>query len=89
MSACYGSPMRTHVDLADSKLRALRSLATRRGYRGYSRVLAEAVDEYLARHGGEVDEDRAAKIARLEGSLSDADARAMRKALRDIRKEKA
>ncbi len=81
--------MRTYVDLADSKLRALRALAARRGFRGYSRILAEAVDEYLKRHGGQADEERAARIARLEGSLSDADARTMRKVIRAMRKEKA
>jgi len=81
--------MRTYVDLAETKVRALRALAARRGFRGYSRILAEAVDEYLKRHGDQVDEDRAAKIARLEGSLSDADARTMRKVIRAMRKEKA
>ncbi len=81
--------MRTYVDVADSKLRALRALAARRGFRGYSRILAEAVDEYLERHGGQADEERAARIARLEGSLSDADARTMRKVIRAMRKEKA
>jgi metal-responsive CopG/Arc/MetJ family transcriptional regulator len=81
--------MRTYVELADSKLRALRALAARRGYRGYSRLLAEAVDEYLKRHAGEADEERAARIARLEGSLSEGEARAMRKAVRDIRRERA
>ena len=81
--------MRTHVDLADSRIRALRALAARRGFRGYSRLLAEAVDEYLARHGRSVDEERAAKIARLEGSLSDRDARVMREVVREMRGEKA
>jgi len=81
--------MRTHVDLADSKIRALRALAARRGFRGYSRLLAEAVDEYLQRHGRGVDEERAARIARLEGSLSDRDARAMRQVVREMRREKA
>ncbi len=81
--------MRTHVELADTKIRALRALAARRGFRGYSRLLAEAVDEYLERHDRGVDEERAAKIARLEGSLSDRDARAMRQVVREMRGEKA
>ncbi len=81
--------MRTHVDLPDSKIRALRSMAARRGFRGYSRILAEAVDEYLKRHGGQVDEERAAKIARLRGSLSAEDAKEMRRVIREMRKEKA
>jgi hypothetical protein len=80
--------MRTYVDLPDTKLRALRSLAARRGFRGYSRVLVEAVDEYVKRHGAEVDEARAAKMKRLRGSLSASDERAMRKAIREIRREK-
>jgi hypothetical protein len=81
--------MRTHVELSESKIRALRALAARRGFRGYSRILMEAVDEYLTRHGRSMDEERAAKIARLEGSLSEQDAKAMRRAIREIRKEKA
>jgi metal-responsive CopG/Arc/MetJ family transcriptional regulator len=81
--------MRTHVELSENKIRALRELAARRGFRGYSRILAEAVDEYLERHGRDVAEDRAAKIARLEGSLSDRDAKVMRRVVREIRKERA
>ena len=80
--------MRTYVEIPDMQLRALRALALRRGFRGYSRVLAEAVDEYVARHGGEVDEGRATKMKRLRGSLSASDERAMRKAVREIRREK-
>jgi metal-responsive CopG/Arc/MetJ family transcriptional regulator len=81
--------MRTHVDLPESKIRSLRELASRRGFRGYSRLLAEAVDEYLARHGRGVDDERAARIARLRGSLTDGDARDLRRAVREIRKERA
>ncbi len=81
--------MRTHVDLAPTKIRALRNLAARRGFRGYSRLLAEAVEEYLERHGRELEEDRAAKISRLRGSLSEKDAQEMRRTVRAIRKERA
>lgn len=81
--------MRTHVDLSETSIRALRELAARRGFRGYSRILTEAVEEYLARHRGEAKEDRREKIARLRGSLSEADARVMRRVIREIRKEKA
>lgn len=81
--------MRTHVDLSETSVRALRELAARRGFRGYSRILTEAVEEYLARHRGEAKEERAAKIARLRGSLSDADAKIMRRVVREMRKEKA
>jgi hypothetical protein len=85
----YDYCMRTHIELSESKLRALRDLAARRGLRGYSRLVAEAVDEYLERHGRALVEDRAAKIARLEGSLSDLDEKVMRRTVREIRKEKA
>jgi hypothetical protein len=80
--------MRTYVEIADAKLRALRALAARRGFRGYARVLSEAVDEYVERHAGEVADDRAARIRRLQGSLSARAERAMRKAVREIRSEK-
>lgn len=81
--------MRTYVDLAEGKLRALRALAERRGYRGYSRVLAEAVDEYLRHHAGDVAEDRLARIERLRGSLSEESYRHMKKVIRELRKEEA
>ena len=81
--------MRTYVELAESKLRALRALAERRGFRGYSRVLAEAVDEYVERHAAEVDKERLARIERLRGSLSEDSYRHMKTVIRELRKEKA
>jgi hypothetical protein len=47
------------------------------------------VDEYLERHGCGVDEERAAKIARLEGSLSSRDAKVMRPGVGEMRRVKA
>jgi metal-responsive CopG/Arc/MetJ family transcriptional regulator len=81
--------MRTHVDLSETSINQLRELAARRGFRGYSRILTEAVEEYLARHRGEALEERAAKIERLRGSLSDDDAKIMRRVVREMRREKA
>jgi predicted transcriptional regulator len=39
--------MRTTIELSDDKIAALHALAIRKGQRGYSRIMEEAVDYYL------------------------------------------
>ncbi|HMO95079.1 MAG TPA: ribbon-helix-helix protein, CopG family [Tepidiformaceae bacterium] len=40
--------MRTTIELSDDTLRALRELAARRGEKGYSKIIAEALEAYFA-----------------------------------------
>lgn len=40
--------MRTTIEISDDTLRKLRELAARRGEKGYSRIVEEALGEYLA-----------------------------------------
>jgi hypothetical protein len=65
--------MRTTVELSDPLYRRLRAAAAERGLRGFSELVEEAVDSYLAREDERRDLVRAIETA--EGSWSDADVR--------------
>ncbi|MCK7515076.1 MAG: ribbon-helix-helix protein, CopG family [Desulfobacterales bacterium] len=39
--------MRTTIELSDDLIAALHALAVRKGYRGYSRIMEEAVKHYF------------------------------------------
>ena len=62
--------MRTTVDLRDDQHAALAALASRRGMRGYSGLVQEALDVYLREHGPE----RLAESLQLRGILADEEA---------------
>ena len=62
--------MRTTVELRDDQHAALAALASRRGMRGYSALVQEALDLYLREHG----RDRLAEVLELRGILSDEEA---------------
>jgi metal-responsive CopG/Arc/MetJ family transcriptional regulator len=81
--------MRTNVDIPAKHLTALRTLAARRGLRGFSKLVTEALDKYLAELRTKGEERREKAIDRLIGSVSSADAEHMRKELRKSREEKA
>jgi hypothetical protein len=40
--------MRTTIEIADDKLRSLREIAARRGEKGYSKIIDEALEAYFA-----------------------------------------
>ena len=63
--------MRTTVELSDPLYRRLRAAAAERGLRGFSELVEEAVDSYLAREDERRDLVRA--IEGAEGSWSEAD----------------
>lgn len=76
--------MRTTVQLRDDQREQLAALAARRGMRGYSMLIQEALDRYLS----DADNDREAKIARmlaLRGSISDEQAAQMRERIAESR----
>lgn len=81
--------MRTNVDLPSKHLTALRTLAAQRGLRGFSRLVTEAVEEYLAKRRGEDEEGRLKAVRKLRGSISDAEAKYLRQVVRENREEKA
>lgn len=77
--------MRTNVDIPARHLTALRTLAARRGLRGFSRLVTEAIDRYLAELGAQDEERREKTIDRLVGSISAEEAEHMREELRRSR----
>ncbi len=73
--------MRTTVEITDDQHRALSAIAQRRGVRGFSILVQEALEGYLANlDTGEVD-----LLLQLEGMLSDSDAQEMRSRVGDVR----
>lgn len=66
--------MRTTIELSNEKRARLLAIAARRGLRGYSQIINEALDLYLARE----EEKRSAALSEvlsLRGTLTDAEAR--------------
>lgn len=61
--------MRTTVEISDEQHRALSALAQRRGLRGFSQLVQEALDSYLRDLG----EDEIAALLELEGTLGERD----------------
>lgn len=62
--------MRTTVEIRDDQRAALAALAARRGLRGFSRLIEEAIDAYLDQRR----RDRVEDALALEGVLSDDEA---------------
>lgn len=76
--------MRTTVEIPDHQRARLLELAARRGERGFSRLVQEAIEHYLAEHCPESDRLTAALSA--IGSLDEASADALEDSVREIRK---
>jgi hypothetical protein len=74
--------MRTTIDLDDAHRAALLRLAAERGEKGFSRLVAEAVEAYLANLGAT---DGHSSAARLKGILSTEDAKDLEERVRAVR----
>ncbi|MBV9639081.1 MAG: hypothetical protein JO330_05910 [Mycobacteriaceae bacterium] len=66
--------MRTTVEISAEQHRALSAIAQRRGVRGFSVLVQEALDAYLAN----LDADEVDMLLDLEGILTDDEAKEMR-----------
>ncbi|MGH8936900.1 MAG: hypothetical protein ACRDXD_11685 [Acidimicrobiia bacterium] len=73
--------MRTTVEISDQQHRALLALASKRGLRGFSQLVQEALDQYLL---AEEDEGLESFLA-LRGILSDTEAEEIRRRIADAR----
>lgn len=73
--------MRTTIELTDSQRSALTRVADRRGLRGYSVLVQEAVDSYLAA----LDASETRALIDLGGSLTDEEADRMEQRIADLR----
>jgi metal-responsive CopG/Arc/MetJ family transcriptional regulator len=76
--------MRTTVELSDDLIAALHALAVKKGYRGYSRVIEEAVKHYLRDH--EKKEQSLSVLMKIRGSWNAEEAAETKKRLEEIRK---
>jgi len=75
--------MRTTVEMKTEHRSALLGLAALRGEKGFSSVLAEAIEEYL--HGEKTREQRRNELLSLAGSLSQEEAAHLRKTTEALR----
>ncbi len=73
--------MRTTVEISDEQHRALSAIAQRRGIRGFSVLVQEALDGYLA----DLKTDEVDLLLGLEGVLTEADAQEMRTRIDDAK----
>lgn len=75
--------MRTTVEMKPEHRTALLSLASRRGQKGFSAVLGDAIESYLGREKDR--EEKRRKILALRGSLSAEGGEKLRRATRALR----
>lgn len=75
--------MRTTVEMKPEHRSALLALAARRGEKGFSSVLAEAIEEYLNEEKTRV--QRRKELLSLGGSLSADEAKALRNTAMSLR----
>lgn len=73
--------MRTTVEITDEQHRALSAIAQRRGVRGFSALVQEALDGYLAN----LKTDEVDMLLGLEGVLTECDAQEMRSRINDVK----
>jgi hypothetical protein len=79
----YNGNVRTTIEIKPEHRSALLALAARRGQKGFSAVVEEALELYLA---GEADrEERRATLRSLEGALSSTEAAELRECSRELR----
>lgn len=75
--------MRTTVEMKAEHRSALLALAARKGEKGFSTVLAEAIEEYL--NGERKRAQRRETLLALRGSLSDKQAEELRSYTKELR----
>lgn len=74
--------MRTTVEITEEQHQALTALANRRGVRGFSLLVQEALAQYLS----DVEADELDLLLSLEGSLSEAEEKELRARVEEVRK---
>ena len=77
--------MRTTVEITDEQRARLLELAARRGAKGFSRIVQEALDRYLEEEAASAQKARAKQALAVLGTLGDKDADALEARVRAIR----
>lgn len=73
--------MRTTVEITEDQHRALNAVAQRRGLRGFSQLVQEALEAYLH----DLDSDETDLLLGLEGSLDDREEQELRARIEEAR----
>jgi metal-responsive CopG/Arc/MetJ family transcriptional regulator len=76
--------MRTTVELSDDMIAALHALSVKKGYRGYSKLLQEAIAHYLEEN--EKKDLSLSVLMKMRGSWNPKEASETKKKLEEIRK---
>ena len=79
----YDSSMRTTIEIRPEHRARLLELAGRRGYKGFSQLIGEALDGYLQAQAAQAEVRKHARM--LRGALSAKDAKTLRTATEKIR----
>jgi len=77
--------MRTTIELKEEHRALLHAIAARRGWRGYSKVIQEAIEFYL-RHHSAAEEAKRTLLTR-KGGWSEEDVEKLRVALEELRRQ--
>ena len=77
--------MRTTIEISDCHRSILLSLAAQRGLRGYSEIIQEAIDLYLAAQVKETDLKE--KVLAMQGSWQKEEAEQTRSSLLELREK--
>ena len=75
--------VRTTVDISPEQRARLMELAARRGEKGFSKLVQQALDAYLRSQAGQ--EEKRRRALRLQGALDSREAERLRAATREIR----
>jgi metal-responsive CopG/Arc/MetJ family transcriptional regulator len=75
--------MRVTIELPDELRAAVMALSARRGYRGYGRVIVEAIEHYL--EAVDARESGLARLLKMRGSWTAAEARGTRSRIAENR----
>jgi hypothetical protein len=75
--------MRTTIEMKPEHRARLLELAARRGQKGFSELIGEALDAYLSAQAGKTEKRRRARL--LQGALSMKEARTLRDTTAQIR----
>ena len=76
--------MRTTVEIPDRLRAALLAISAKRGQRGFSKIIQEALEQYVESIASR-DSDLA-NLLKLKGTWSDEDAQDARKAIQEVRR---
>ena len=75
--------MRTTIEITAVQRAKLLEIAARRGEKGFSQLVQQALDAYLEAQSGEAEKRR--RALRLKGTLGARDAASLRRAARELR----